>query len=197
MSTPEKLEEVILNQEDFKSNLDDFLDLDSLKDRVIYLFEEINPFVSKRIIQQIFYLKKLKKQKISIYANTTGGSVTDALAIIDVIEFVKKDMDVEIIAMGDCCSAGADILTFATKGMRFATKNSCIMFHPISYELPHDYAGKQEKYAEYMKSQRSLIDKLVAKNIGKKEKEWTAKVEDGLWLTAEEALKLKIIDKIL
>lgn len=180
-----------------KDALEDFLDQECLRKRQIFLFGEITLHLAKKITQQLLYLRQNKKEQICININSPGGSVGDGLAILDVIELCKKDFDVSVVGMGECCSMGAILLSSGTKGKRFATKNTTIMFHPVQYELSYDYASKQESYTKYTKEQLVLMNKLVCKYIGKKEKDWEQKIEDGLWLSADEALKLKIIDGII
>jgi len=197
MSTPHKLNENGEMEVFEKGLLDDLLDQECLKDRQIFLFGDIDTFLSKRIIQQLLFLKKLKKELVTININSPGGSVSDAMAIVDTIEACKEEFDVSTVAIGEACSMAAIILALGTKDKRFATKNATIMFHPCSYDLPEDYHSKQESYSQYTKIQWGNINKLVSKYLGKKEKEWVTKIEDGLWLTPSEALKLKVIDEIL
>jgi len=179
-------------------HVDNFFDMELLKERQIFLWGEIEETLCKSVVQKLIYLKNINKEPISITLCSNGGSLESELAIIDAINNIKsKNIEVHTLAIGECCSAAADILTFGTEGKRYASEHACIMFHPLSYETSLDYLGQQENIAAFLKKQAIKINKLVAKNIGKKEKDWEAKIKDGLWLTASEALKLGIIDGIL
>jgi len=188
--------EEIIEDKDKDESLGDFLDQFFLEKRTIFLFGDIENGLAKRTIQQLLYLKETKGD-IILNICSDGGAIESQNAIIDTIELCKKEVDVCICAIGKCFSAGANILTFGTKGKRVATANTTIMFHPISYDLPLDYISKQQSFSDYSKIESERITEAVAKNIGKKKKDWGTLIEDGLWLSPKEALKLKVIDEII
>lgn len=181
-----------------ESLLSDFLDHELLKLRKIFLFGDIDGILAKKVIQQLLYLENQGSNPIEIILHSDGGDIDSMYGIVDIINRLKKkNIEIITIALGKCCSAAACILTFGTKGKRYALENSILMFHPVSYEIPFDYVSKQQPFSEFNAKQSELLTKAVAKNVQKKEKDWAKLIEDGLWLSAKDALKLKVIDNII
>ena len=98
-----------------------------LKDRVIFIFGEINDEVSSLIVSELLYLDSLSNDDIYLYINSPGGSISSGLAIYDTMNYIKSD--VSTICVGLCASMGAFLLSSGAKGKRIALKNSEIMIH--------------------------------------------------------------------
>jgi ATP-dependent Clp protease protease subunit len=181
-----------------ESLLSDFLDHELLKRREIFLFGDIDEISAKKVIQQLLYLENQNSDPIIINIHSEGGEVDSMYGIVDIINLLKKkNIEIVTVAMGKCYSAAACILTFGSKGKRCAMENCTLMFHPISYEIPFDYVSKQQPFSEFNAKQSEILTRVIAKNVQKKEKDWAKLIEDGLWLSAKDALKLKIIDEII
>ena len=99
-----------------------------LKDRIIFLSEDVNPTTASLVIAQMLFLESEDPDKeINFYINSPGGSVTDGLGIIDTMNYIK--CPVKTICIGMAASMGALLLTSGTKGMRYATPNAEILIH--------------------------------------------------------------------
>ena len=104
-----------------------------LKDRIIFLSEDVNPTTASLVIAQMLFLESEDPDKeISFYINSPGGSITDGMAIVDTMNYIK--CPVSTICVGLAASMGSVLLTCGAKGRRFATPNSEILIHqPVSY----------------------------------------------------------------
>lgn len=180
--------------EDF---LEEILDQHFLQSRKIFLWGDVENGTIKKVIQQLVYLSDKSQEDISLYIQSEGGDLDSEMALIDTILSLRKKVDIATIAIGKCFSAGADIVTCGTKGKRFATNNTSIMFHPCSYDLAPDYIKKQEAYTQFRNKQDAIVNALISKNCGKKVESFKKSIEDGLWLSAKEAIKFGAIDKII
>ena len=130
----------------------------------------------------------------NLFIHSNGGDFDAACAIIDEMEGFKKYIDINTIALGKAYSAGAMILSFGTK--RYMTKNSAIMLHPSSYEVPHDYHAMQKSLMEFHEQQYTAIMKQIAKNSGYEYNNFISSIGHGLWLNSKQALKLGFKDGI-
>lgn len=166
----------------------------------IFIFEEITPETSLRIVRSIRYLDAIlpPDDPISIFINSGGGSSDDAVAIIDEFSLVKRRV-FRTIAQGTACSAAGYILACGTQGQRWATPNSTIMLHPATIEPGADYAVQQHRYVEFAKKQDEWLSNLIGKACGKSRnlKKFRESISDGLWMTAKEAKRFGVIDGIL
>lgn len=166
-----------------------------LKDRIIFLGDEVNEHTANIIIAQLLYLAyDDPKKDIKLYINSPGGSVYDGLGIYDTIQFV--DPDVQTIGIGLQASMGAFLLSSGTKGKRYALPNSRIMIHQPSSGTQGKITDQEISLREglYLKKR---LNEILAKNTGQK----LAKIEhDGdrdYWMSADEAKKYGIIDEII
>lgn len=182
---------------------DDELNLDEifLDSRRILLWGDVDEKSAKHIIQSMRYLADLSKEDIYFYIHSDGGETEAQDAIIDEIEGTRaRGNIIWTIAHGKAYSAAANILALGTEGHRFATKNSTMMLHMYSVEMPTDYVHIQQTYTEYTKKKNDEIYKLVAKACGKgggkKLEVFMNDLKSGLWLNTRSAMSYGLIDGI-
>ncbi len=166
-----------------------------LKDRIIFLGEPISDHVANNIIAQFLFLDAESKNKdIKFYINTPGGSVTSGMAVYDTMQYVKSD--VTTICLGMAASMGATLLAAGTKGKRFALPNSEVMIHQVMGGT-EGQASDIKIRAEHILKVKVRLNKILARHTGQK----FAKIEEDTdrdrFMTAEEARKYGIIDKII
>lgn len=172
-----------------------------LKDRIIWLNEEITDYTSKLICTQLMYLESEGKelegedQAIHFYINSPGGSVFDGLAIYDVMNYIS--CPVYTYCVGCAMSMGADLLAAGEKGHRYAFENAEIMIHQMLGGVPHDQVAQVQKRAEHLNKLKIKMDKLLAKNTGQKLNKIEKDTDRDYFMTAEEALEYGIIDHII
>ncbi len=167
-----------------------------LTDRIVFLGEDVNPHTANLVIAQLLFLAhEDPKKDIKLYINSPGGSVYDGLAIIDTMNYIEPD--VQTIGIGLQASMGAMLLSSGTKGKRFVLPNSRIMIHQPSYGSPTSKVTDQEielKEGLYLKK---LLIEMLAKNTGQDEKTVEKDMDRDNWMSAEDAKKYGIIDKII
>jgi len=165
-----------------------------LNERIIFLGEAVDDHVANSIVAQLLHLESADPEKdISLYINSPGGSVTAGLAILDTMNFVK--CDVSTICLGQCASMGAVLLAGGTKGKRLALPNSMILIHQPSGGAQ----GQQTEIAivaDFMLKTRQRLNGLLAESTGQSLERIQQDTERDNYMTAEEALKYGIIDKI-
>jgi len=165
-----------------------------LKDRIIIICGEIGDINSNTIVAQLLYLDSQNHDDISIYINSPGGSVTAGMAIYDTMNFIKSD--VSTICVGMAASMGAFLLSSGTKGKRYCLPNSEVMIHqPLGGA--QGQATEIKIAAERILKMRDKLNKILAKNTGKDLKQIENDTDRDHFLSADEALKYGIIDKIL
>ncbi len=166
-----------------------------LKDRIIFLGEEVNDVTASLVVAQLLFLAAEDPDKdISLYINSPGGSVTAGLAIYDTMQYIKPD--VSTICLGMAASMGAFLLAGGAKGKRFALPNSTIMIHQ-----PSGGARGQETEiriaAENILKTRKQLNEILAENTGKSYEEVDRDTERDNYMTADEAVKYGIIDEVI
>jgi ATP-dependent Clp protease protease subunit len=166
-----------------------------LKDRIIFLSGAINEDVANIIIAQLIFLENEDNKKdITIYVNSPGGHVTAGLAIIDAMNFVKPD--VAVVCMGMAASMGAMILSSGTKGKRFVLPHSEVMIHqPLGGT--EGQASDIAIAAEHILKTKQILYKMLAKNTGKSLAQIEKDADRDYYMSAEEAVKYGIVDKII
>ena len=166
-----------------------------LKERIIFLGDEINDYTGNLIIAQLLHLaQEDPKKDISFYINTPGGSVSSTLAIIDTMNFIKPD--VSTICVGMAASGGAWLLSSGAKGKRFSLPHSKVMFHQPLGGAGGQATDMKIQIEEILKSKKLLID-MMAKNTGQKVEKVAQDVERDYWMDAQEAKKYGVIDAII
>lgn len=176
-----------------------FFDRHFLKSGQLFLWGEIEDYTARQIVQSMRFLADQKVDTVRLYIHSDGGCVDSTIAIIDEMERLKREeIIISTICQSKAYSAAAYILAMGTPGERYATPNSAIMLHPVSYDLPTDYITQQQKVTEFYAKQVDQISRLVANacgyNTSVKYKKFCEMIDQGLWLTAKEAKKMKVID---
>ncbi|APX72335.1 ATP-dependent Clp endopeptidase proteolytic subunit ClpP [Companilactobacillus allii] len=166
-----------------------------LKDRIIMLSGEVNSQMANTVIAELLFLDAQDSEKdISMYINSPGGSVTDGLAIVDTMNFVKSD--VTTIATGLAASMGSVILSSGTKGKRFALPNSTILIHqPLG-----GAQGQQteiEIAAQEILKTRKRLNHMLADNSGQSFEKLQKDTDRDNYMTSQEAKDYGLIDEIM
>ncbi len=166
-----------------------------LKDRIVFLGEDVNPHTANLVVAQLLYLAhEDPKKPIKLYINSPGGSVYDGLAIIDTMNYIEPD--VETIGIGLQASMGAMLLSCGTKGKRFVLPNSRIMIHQPSSGTEGKITDQEIALKEGIYLKKRLAE-IFAKNTGKKLDQVEKDMDRDNWMSAEEAVKYRIVDKII
>lgn len=166
-----------------------------LKDRIIFIQGEVNDFLANSVIAQMLFLQMQDPKKdIHIYINSPGGSVTAGLAMYDTMQFLT--CEVNTYCIGICASMGAVLLTAGTKGKRFCLPNSHVMIHQVSGGASGT-AADVERTVGFMYNLRGRLNKILAQHTGKSEKKIEADVDRDNYMSAEEAVKYGLVDKML
>jgi ATP-dependent Clp protease protease subunit len=166
-----------------------------LKDRIIMLTGEINDEVASSIIGQMLFLQSEDPKKdVNLYINSPGGVVTAGLAIYDVMQMMPYDINT--FCIGQAASMGAVLLTAGTAGKRHSLKNSRIMIHQPSGGA-RGTAADITIQAEEINRLKSTLYEILSKHTGKPVKTILKDSERDFFISAEEALKYGVIDKII
>ena len=165
-----------------------------LEDRIIFLNGEINDQTANLIIAQLIYLEGKDPDKdIMMYINSPGGSVVAGMAIFDTMNYIK--CDVCTVCVGLAASMAAILLSSGTKGKRFALPNSEVMIHqPLG-----GFSGQASDvkiHAEHMMRTKKLINKILSENTGMSIESIEKDTDRDNFMSAEEAKKYGLIDKI-
>ncbi len=166
-----------------------------LKDRIIFLNDEVNDATASTIVAQLLFLEAQDPNKdISLYINSPGGSVPSGLAIYDTMNFIK--CDVSTICIGMAASMGSFLLAGGAKGKRFALPNAEIMIHQPSGG-GKGTASDIRIIAEYILKNKARLNKILAENTGRTVEEIERDTDRDNFMTALEAKEYGIIDEIL
>ena len=168
-----------------------------LKDRIIMLTEDVNHVTASSIVAQLLFLESEDPDKeISFYINSPGGSITDGMAIVDTMRYIK--CPISTICVGMAASMGAVLLACGDKGKRFATPNSEIMIHqPLISGGLSGQATEIKIHADHILRTRSRLNKLLSEQTGQDIETIEKDTERDNYMLAEEALKYGLIDGIL
>ena len=168
-----------------------------LKDRIIFLSEDVNHVTASLVIAQMLFLESEDPDKeISFYINSPGGSITDGMAIVDTMNYIK--CPVSTICIGLAASMGSVLLTCGTKGRRFATPNSEILIHqPLISGGLSGQTTEIKIHADHMVKTREKLNKLLSEKTGQSLEQIEKDTERDNYMTAEEALKYGLIDEII
>ncbi len=169
-----------------------------LKDRIIFLSEDVNHVTASLVIAQMLFLESEDPDKeIFFYINSPGGSITDGMAIVDTMNYIK--CPVSTMCVGLAASMGAVLLACGEKGKRFATPNSEILIHqPLIGG--GGLAGQTTEikiHADHMVKTREKLNKVLSERTGQTLEQIEKDTERDHYMTAEEALKYGLIDSIL
>lgn len=165
-----------------------------LSDRVIFLDEHIDDAPASIIVAQLLFLESQAPNKdIFMYINSPGGSITSGMAIYDTMNYIR--CDVQTICIGMAASMAAFLLSSGTKGKRCALPNAEIMIHQPKGGF-RGQVSDIEIHADRMIAMKRNLTSLLAKNCGKTFEQMVLDTDRDHFMTAEEALKYGIIDKI-
>ena len=166
-----------------------------LNDRIIFLGEEVNDTTASLVVAQLLFLEAQDPDKdIQFYINSPGGSVTAGLAIYDTMQYIKAD--VSTICIGLAASMGAFLLSSGAKGKRIALPNSEIMVHQPSGGF-QGQATDIQIHAENILRIKDNLNRILSENTGKSVEEVRAACERDNFMSADEALKFGLIDKVI
>ena len=166
-----------------------------LKDRIIFLGEEVNDTSASIVIAQLLFLESEDPSKdISLYINSPGGSVTAGLGIYDTMQYIK--CDVYTICCGMAASMGAFLLAGGAKGKRFALPNAEIMIHQPSGGS-QGQATEIEIAAKHILKTKEKLNRMLSENTGKPYETIAADTERDNWMSAEEACAYGLIDSVI
>ena len=166
-----------------------------LKDRIIFLGEEVNDVTASLVVAQILFLESEDPTKdINLYINSPGGSVVAGMAIYDTMQYVK--CDVSTICMGMAASMGAFLLAGGTKGKRYALPNAEIMIHQPSGGA-QGQATEIKIVAEQILKTKKKLNRILAENTNQPIEVIERDTERDNYMSAEDALSYGIIDKVI
>ncbi|CAN5154144.1 ATP-dependent Clp endopeptidase proteolytic subunit ClpP [soil metagenome] len=166
-----------------------------LKDRIIFLGSDVNEASANNVVAQLLFLQAQDPKKdVFFYINSPGGSVYDALAIYDTMQYITND--VQTVGIGVQASAAAFLLSSGAKGKRYALPNSTIMIHQPSSGTRGKVTDQEIDLRESLRIKK-LLEGIMAKNTGQKADRIHEDMERDKWLTAAEAKKYGIIDDII
>lgn len=166
-----------------------------LKDRIIFLGTDVNEHSANLIVAQLLFLaNEDPKKDIMLYINSPGGSVYDALAIYDTMQYISPD--VSTVGIGVQASAAAFLLSSGTKGKRSLLEHSTVMIHQPSSGTRGKVTDQEIDLKESLRVKR-LLEEIMAKNTGQKPEKVHEDMERDKWLTAEDAKKYGIVDHVI
>ncbi len=166
-----------------------------LKDRIIFLSDEVNDATASLVVAQLLFLDSENPDKdINLYINSPGGSITAGMAIYDTMQYTKAD--VSTICVGMAASMGAFLLSAGAKGKRYALPNSEIMIHqPLGGA--QGQATDIKIHAERIIKMKDKLNRMLSENTGQPLEVIQRDTERDNFLSAEEALKYGLVDKIV
>ena len=171
-----------------------------LKDRIIFLGEDVNPTSASLVIAQLLFLESEDPDKeIYLYINSPGGSITDGMGIVDTMNYIK--CPVTTICVGLAASFGAVLLANGEKGKRFATPNSEILIHqPLIGGQGGGISGQATEikiHADHMIRTREKLNRLLSEKTGQPIEQIEKDTERDHYMSAQEALEYGLIDGIM
>lgn len=166
-----------------------------LKDRIIFLGEEVNDASASIVVAQLLFLEAEDPGKdINLYINSPGGSVTAGMAIYDTMNFIK--CDVSTICIGMAASMGAFLLSSGAKGKRLILPNAEVMIHQPSGGA-RGQATEIQIVAENILRTKKKLNEILAANTGKPVEQIALDTERDYYMTAQEAVEYGIVDSIV
>ncbi len=166
-----------------------------LKDRIIFLGEEVNSTSASIVVAQLLFLEAEDPEKdIHLYINSPGGEITSGMAIYDTMQYIK--CDVSTVCIGMAASMGAFLLAGGAKGKRYALPNAEIMIHqPLGGAKGQ--ATDIEISAKHILAIKERLNKILAENTGQDFETVAADTERDNWKTAQEAMEYGLIDAVI
>lgn len=166
-----------------------------LKDRIIFLGSDVNEATANTIVAQLLFLQSQDHKKdIFFYINSPGGSVYDALAIYDTMQYVTND--IQTVGIGVQASAAAILMSSGAKGKRYMLPNATAMIHQPSSGTRGKVTDQEIDLRESLRVKK-LIEEIMAKNTGKSMSTIHTDMERDFWMTAAEAKKYGLVDDVI
>ena len=166
-----------------------------LKERIIFLGEEVNDTTASLVIAQLLFLESEDPTKdIYLYINSPGGSVSAGFGIFDTMNYIK--CDVSTICMGMAASMGAFLLAAGAKGKRLALPNSDIMIHQPSGGA-QGQATDMEIHTRHILDMKQRLNQILADNTGQPIDVIARDTNRDNFMTAQQALEYGLIDKVI
>ena len=166
-----------------------------LKDRIIFLGEEVNDVTASLVVAQMLFLEAEDPDKdISLYINSPGGSITSGMAIYDTMQYIK--CDVSTICIGMAASMGAFLLAAGAKGKRFALPNSEIMIHQPLGGM-QGQATDIKIHADRIIKMKHTLNSILSERTGKSLEQITNDTERDNFMSASEAKEYGLIDEVI
>lgn len=166
-----------------------------LKDRIIFLGSDVNEATANIVVAQLLFLQSEDAKKdIYFYINSPGGSVYDALAIYDTMQYVTND--IQTVGIGVQASAAAFLLSSGSKGKRFMLPSATVMIHQPSSGTRGKVTDQEIDLRESLRIKK-LLEEIMAKNTGQKPAKIHEDMERDKWLTSAEAKTYGIIDDVI
>src|SRR5574344_1706104 len=193
----EQMNNLVPNVIERSGNVEHAYDIFSrlLKDRIIFVDDEINDATADLVVAQILYLESENPEKeISMYINSPGGSVTAGLAIYDTMQYVK--CQIQTICMGQAASMGAILLAGGTAGKRYALPSSRVMIHQPWGGVEGQESDIAIQAKEILRLKKLTIEYFAA-HTKKTPETVAADMERDFYMSAEDALKYGIVDHIM
>lgn len=166
-----------------------------LKDRIIFLGTAIDDGVANAVIAQLLFLDQQNtKEDIKLYINSPGGVVSSALAIYDTMQYVRPD--VQTICVGLAASAASLLLAAGKKGKRFVLPNAEVMIHQVMGGA-QGQASDVDIHAKHILKTKDTLNKILAKHTGQKIAKVEKDTDRDYFMSAQEAVKYGIADKVI
>ena len=167
-----------------------------LKDRIIWMGEEVRDDMANRICAQLLMLAaEDPKKDIWLYINSPGGSITAGMAIYDTMQLIEPD--VATVGLGMCASMGQFLLSSGTKGKRLMLPNARVLIHQPAIDQGFGKATEIEIQAKEMLRMREWLEETLAKHTGQDVEKIRRDIEVDTFLTAPEAKEYGIVDEVL
>ncbi len=165
-----------------------------LKDRIIFLTGEINSYISNTIVSSLLYLDNISHDDIFLYINSPGGEIDQGMAIIDTIKYIKSD--VVTIAIGLVASMASIVLACGAENKRMSLKNTTIMIHQPLAGFSGQ-ASDMDIINKHLQFKKLLLIDILSEATKQNRNKIKQDIDRDYYLTVEEALKYRLIDKIL
>lgn len=170
------------------------VDTKLFQNRIVYLTGEINGDLAKDTVTQLLYLDSVDDSDINLYINSEGGSVTDGLAIVDTVRILKSQ--VNTTGVGLCASMGAILLVSGT-GERRCTKNCQILLHTVSKCTGYSDVHQSRADMDHQELLNDVLFDIICSKSDIQKEDLERITQHDCWLTAEQALGYKFVDRIL
>lgn len=165
-----------------------------LKERIIFLDEEINSKTASDVVSKLLYLDSESNDDIRLYINSPGGEISSGFMIYDTMNIIKSD--VQTISIGTSASMAAIILLAGCKGKRKILPNSKVMLHDLSGEAKGKFKDVITEVKEMNKLHNKLFE-IIKNNTNLTMEQIEENLKNDFWLNSDEALKYGVVDKII